>query len=230
MTATFLRRLIFSIFWNAGIFGAVLFATAGTFDWWRAWVLVAVIAVATVATMLGVLRTRPELLNERFKGIIQKGQPPIDRLLVLLFVFSYGLAIAFIPLDVFELHILPKPPVWLSSLGLILVAAGWCIIALVFRENAFAAPAVKHQKEREHHVVDTGVYAVVRHPMYSGIMLFNLGIALWLESYAGALMTFFPIAFLVVRILFEERFLRRELIGYEAYAHKVPNRLIPFVW
>jgi len=125
MTATFLRRLIFSIFWNAGIFGAVLFATAGTFDWWRAWVLVAVIAVATVATMLGVLRTRPELLNERFKGIIQKGQPPIDRLLVLLFVFSYGLAIAFIPLDVFELHILPKPPVWLSSLGLILVAAGW---------------------------------------------------------------------------------------------------------
>jgi len=100
----------------------------------------------------------------------------------------------------------------------------------VFRENAFAAPAVKHQKEREHHVVDTGVYAVVRHPMYSGIMLFNLGIALWLESYAGALMTFFPIAFLVVRILFEERFLRRELIGYEAYAAKVPNRLIPFVW
>jgi protein-S-isoprenylcysteine O-methyltransferase Ste14 len=230
MTATFIRRLFFSIFWNAGIFGAVLFATAGTFDWWRAWVLVALIAVATVATMLGVLRTRPELLNERFKGIIQKGQPPIDRLLVLLFVFSYGLAIAFIPLDVFQFHLLPKPPIWVSSLGLILVGLGWCIIALVFRENAFAAPAVKHQKEREHHVVDTGVYAVVRHPMYSGIMLFNLGIALWLESYAGAMMTLIPIAFLIIRILFEEQFLRRELIGYEAYAQKVTNRLIPFVW
>src|SRR4051794_11899994 len=206
MTATFIRRLILSIFWNAGIFGAVLFATAGTFDWWRAWVLVALIAVATVATMLGVLRTRPELLNERFKGIIQKGQPPIDRLLVLLFVFSYGLAIAFIPLDVFQFHLLPKPPIWVSSLGFILVALGWCIIALVFRENAFAAPAVKHQKEREHHVVDTGVYAVVRHPMYSGIMLFNLGIALLLMFYSRSLLNIFPILVLVVLILFEEWF------------------------
>ena len=65
----------------------------------------------------------------------------------------------------FIYHLLPKPSVWVSSLGLVLVVVGWVIISLVFKENAFAAPVVKHQAEREHKVVDTGVYAIVRHPM-----------------------------------------------------------------
>ena len=119
---------------------------------------------------------------------------------------------------------------WVSSLGLVLVVVGWVIIALVFRENSFAAPVVKHQEEREHKVVDTGVYAIVRHPMYAGIFVFNVGMALWLESYAGALAALVPIGLLAVRIVFEERFLREELPGYEAYTERVRYRLIPFVW
>ena len=66
----------------------------------------------------------------------------------------------------------------MSSFGLVLVVVGWVIIALVFRENSFAAPVVKHQETRGHKVVDTGVYRVVRHPMYAGIFLFGVGMAL----------------------------------------------------
>src|SRR5205814_10387386 len=136
------------------------------------------------------------------------GQPVADRVIVLLFLLTYASSISFIAGDVFHLHLLPRPSVWVSSLGLVLVVVGWVIISLVFRENAFAAPVVRHQAEREHKVVDTGVYSIVRHPMYLGIFIMNVGIALWLESYSGALLALVPISLLAVRILFEERFLR----------------------
>ena len=123
-----------------------------------------------------------------------------------------------------------KPVTMVSSLGLFLFVAGWWIISLSFRENAFAAPVVKHQEERRHTVIDTGVYSVVRHPMYMGATLLLVGMPLWLESYAAALLAIIPIGLLTVRILFEERFLRRELKGYEAYTDRVPWRLIPLLW
>jgi protein-S-isoprenylcysteine O-methyltransferase Ste14 len=226
----FARKLILGFVWNFATFAAMLFLPAGTIHWWRAWVLMAVVLALTTTTMVAVLRTREGLLKERFKGLIQKGQPWIDRVIVLSFVVAYGASIAFIPLDVFHYHLLPKPNVSVSSLGMALVILGWLIITLVFRENAFAAPVVRHQAERDHKVVDTGVYAIVRHPMYAGIFLFNVGMALWLESYAAAIATLVPISVLALRILFEERFLRRELAGYEDYTRRVRYRLVPFVW
>jgi protein-S-isoprenylcysteine O-methyltransferase Ste14 len=226
----FLRKLILGVVWTASIYGAVLFLPAGTFRWWRAWVFLGVLTVLTVATMVGVLRTRPGLLKERYKGLIQKGQPWTDRVIVLMFVAAYMGSLVFIPLDEFHCHLLPKPSVWVSSFGMALVVVGWVIISLVFRENAFAAPVVRHQAEREHKVVDTGVYSIVRHPMYLGIFIMNVGTALWLESYAAALLAIVPMCVLAVRILFEERFLREELPGYDSYIEKVRYRLIPFVW
>lgn len=228
-TRMFLRKLILGVAWNTTTYGAVLFLPAGTLDW-CAWVFLGVLTVLTIATLVGVLRTRPGLMKERDKGIIQKGQPRIDRVIIIAFVVAYMGSMVFIPLDVFQFHLLPKPNVWVSSLGLVLIVVGWVIISLVFRENSFAAPVVRHQSEREHAVVDTGVYSIVRHPMYAGIFVFNVGIALWLESYAAALLTLVPIGLLAVRIVFEERFLRRKLAGYEAYTEKVRYRLIPFVW
>ena len=123
------------------------FLPARTFDWWRAWVLIGVLLVATIVTMVSVMRTRPELLKERLKGLIQKGQPRSDRIIVLLFMVTYLGSVAFIPIDVFYLHILPKPNLVVSSLGLALVIVGWTIISLVFKENDFAAPVVRHQAE-----------------------------------------------------------------------------------
>src|SRR5262245_60444065 len=103
MTRTFIRRLILGFFWNMLIYGGVLFLSAGTLDWWRAWVLVGMIGMGTLLTMLLVFRTRPDLLRERMRGMMQKGQPVVDRVIVLSFLVAYGVSIAFIPWDVFSL-------------------------------------------------------------------------------------------------------------------------------
>jgi protein-S-isoprenylcysteine O-methyltransferase Ste14 len=113
---------------------------------------------------------------------------------------------------------------------MVLFLGGWWIALLALRENVFAAVVVKLQEEREQKVVDTGVYGVVRHPMYAGGILFTVGIPLCLESYAGTLLALVPIGTLVLRIFLEERFLRRKLRGYEAYMKRVRYRLIPFLW
>jgi protein-S-isoprenylcysteine O-methyltransferase Ste14 len=226
----FVRRLITAIVWNGAFFGGLLFLCAGTLHWWRAWVFVGVVVVATAATMIGVLREREDLLRERFKGIIQKGQPLADRLVVLPFVFSYGLLMWLTPTDVFHLHLLGPPNVVVSTIGLLIFGLGWWIVALSFQANSFAVPVVKLQQERGHVVVDTGVYAIVRHPLYVGVILMMFGMPLWLESYAGALFAIVPSLTLAIRIVVEERFLRRELPGYEMYTERVRYRLVPWVW
>ena len=226
----FIRKLIFAVLFPVVIYGMAFFVILGTWDWWRAWVFIGVIVAATVTMMLVVFRDRQELLNERFKGAIQRGQPWADRLVMLLFWIAYLTLLFFIPYDVFRLHVFEKPGVLTSSLGMVLILAGYWIVALAFRENTFAVPVIKHQTERQHVVVDTGPYAIVRHPLYAGVMLLFIGVPLWLESYAGILVAAFPIATFMLRIFVEERFLRRELPGYEAYTERVRYRLVPFVW
>jgi protein-S-isoprenylcysteine O-methyltransferase Ste14 len=161
---------------------------------------------------------------------VQKGQPLADKILVSLLLAAFFGLMIFIRLDVLRLHLLPKPGPAASALGLVLFIVGWCLMTLALRENAFAAPVVKYQEERQHKVIDTGVYSHVRHPMYSGAMLLIFGMPLWLESYAGVIFAALPVATLVVRITIEERFLKRELNGYEDYTKRVRYRLIPFVW
>ena len=138
--------------------------------------------------------------------------------------------IVFIPLDVFRFHLMARPGTLVSFLGLVLFVVGWWIMTFALRENAFAAPVVKHQEERQQTVIDSGVYGVVRHPMYAGGVPLLVGMPLWLESYAAAMLASVPIGTLAVRILVEEQFLRRELKGYDAYTERVPYRLIPFLW
>ena len=89
---------------------------------------------------------------------------------------------------------------------------------------------MKHQEERHQTVIATGVYGAVRHPMYAGAVLLLVGMPLWLESYAAALLASVPIGTLALRILVEEQFLRRALKGYAAYTERVRYRLIPFLW
>jgi protein-S-isoprenylcysteine O-methyltransferase Ste14 len=229
-TDSFVYKLVFGVVYNLIFFGALLFMPAGTFNWPRAWVFLGLVLVGTTATMLIVFPGREDLLNERFKPPVQKGQPLADKIIVLLLIAAFLAVIVFIPLDVFRYQLMNKPNALVSSLGLILVIAGWWIISLVFKENAFAAPVVKLQEERHQTVIDTGVYAVVRHPMYVGAILLMIGLPLWLESYAAALLSILLIATIVVRILIEERFLKRELNGYEAYTKRVRYRLVPYIW
>ena len=148
------------------IFGLLLFLPAGTLDWWRAWVFIGVIQGVYLAMAIWIFPQRPGLLDERFKPPIQKGQPLADRIILLLFIAAYCGLVVFIPVDVFRLRWMDAPGPAVSSLGLVLVLAGMAMIYLCFKDNAFAAPVVRFQEERNHMVVDTGTYGVVRHPMY----------------------------------------------------------------
>lgn len=233
---TFIYRVVLSGVMQLVIWGGLLFIPAAILSpsaelhWWRAWIFVLASAAAAIVMMLAVFPDRQDLLEERFKPPVQEGQPLADRIVLLSFLVAFCGVIAFIPVDVFRFHFFPKPNVLVSSLGLVLYFVGWALIALALKDNTFAAPVIKHQVERHHAVVDTGVYAFVRHPMYAGFVPLMVGAPLWLESYATLLVAVVPMLLVIVRIAIEERFLRHELQGYEDYTHKVRSRLIPGIW
>ncbi len=223
------RLIIYTII-SLCIMGALLFIPAGTFDWWRAWVLIGVIAAGSLISAFRLFPEHKDLIRERLKSPIQKGQPLSDKIITpLMLLIFYGMFV-FIALDVFRFHLMGKPGPLVSFAGLALLAAGWRIAYLALRENAFAALVVKNQGERGQTVIDSGVYGVVRHPMYAGAIPFFLGMPLWLESYAAVVPAVFLIFLLMLRITIEEKYLRRELTGYDAYTKRVRYRLIPHVW
>ena len=224
-------RVFIRLVADAALVGILLFVSAGTLSWWRAWVLLAVLLVGRTVGAVAVYRVNPSLLLERARLPMHADQPRTDKLL-LLAVMATGFAglPVLAGLDVFRWHLLPRPAGPLANVGLALFALGWGIKALALGENAFATAVVRLQLERRHTVVDTRVYKIVRHPFYTGTALVLAGLGLWLESWAAALFAVVPIAFVVMRLEIEERFLRRELPGYSEYAVRVPHRLLPGIW
>jgi protein-S-isoprenylcysteine O-methyltransferase Ste14 len=216
---------------DAALVAILLFVSAGTLSWWRAWVLLAVLLVVRTVSAMAVYRVNPALLQERARLPIHAGQPRTDKLLLLAVLATGFMGLPVIAgFDVFRWHVLPRPAPLLANLGLVLFTLGWGIKAFALRTNAFATAALRVQHERQHAVVDTGVYGIVRHPFYVGTTLVLIGLGLWLESSTSVLFAVVPIAFLVVRLRLEERFLRRELPGYSEYAVRVPYRLLPGIW
>ena len=223
-----LLRLTLQIVISLVLFAALLFVPAGTLDWWHGWVYLGVLTVMGVAGAAWLYVYNKPVVEERLGGVVQRGQPLADKLLVLLLLVPLLGWLLFLPLDTFHWQLLPKPGVVISSLGLVLVCFGYWLMLKAMGDNEFAAPVIKH--ERGQRVVDTGSYAVIRHPMYAGFIPYIVGSRLWLESYAGVLVGLLPIGLIVARIFLEESFLRRELPGYDAYMQKVRYRLIPYVW
>lgn len=217
-----------SLILTVAIFGGLLFAPAGTLHWWRAWVLLGAVFLATLATIVTLYPGNEALLEERFKPPLQESQPWQDKLLVSLFLLEFFGLLVFIPLDVFRFHLLSRPGPLTSGVGLLIFLAGWTVIVLAMKANRYAAPVVKRQREQQ--VVDTGVYGLVRHPMYLGALLILAGMSLWLESWAGTVVAVLPAVTLALRAREEERFLCRELPGYDAYRRRVRYRLVPYLW
>jgi protein-S-isoprenylcysteine O-methyltransferase Ste14 len=121
------------------------------------------------------------------------------------------------------------PPL-LNVIGCLLVIAGFAATVIVFRVNSFAAPVVRIQSEREQRVIDTGPYALVRHPMYAAGLIYIVGMPLLLGSWYGLLIVPVMIVGIASRAVFEERLLQRDLPGYADYMRRVRYRLIPRLW
>ena len=228
---TLMLRILVRLVADSALVAIALFVSAGTFAWPRAWVLLAVMLVVRIVSALAIYRVSPALLRERAKLPIHADQPLTDKLLLLAVIATGFVGLPLIAgFDVFHWHVLRRPAPLIGSLGLVLFAMGWGIKALALRANAFAITVVRLQAERHHALVDSGVYGIVRHPFYAGTPLVLVGLGLWLESYTSVLFAVVPIAFVLMRLEREERFLRRALPGYTEYAARVPHRLLPGIW
>jgi hypothetical protein len=113
-------KVIAGVFFNVAFYALLLFVPAGTLHWWRAWMFLAVTVAVMAAAIFSILPDNSGLFSERARGVIQKGQPLWDRVLVILLVVSYVGQIVFIPLEVFRFHLVPKPGALVSFLGLAL--------------------------------------------------------------------------------------------------------------
>ena len=223
-------RSIISVVGYVALFAALLFAPARSWNWPAAWVLLGVLFVSRGVSTVALYRGNRALLEERARFPVQRRQTSVDRILLPTIMAAFAAQVAFVSYDDWRLHLLASPPVWVRALGLAAFVFGWRVVHRALQTNSFAVTVVRHQAERGHAVVTTGPYAVVRHPMYAGLVLVMIGLALWLGSTAGALAALVPIALLAIRILVEERVLRQSLPGYADYADSVRWRLVPGLW
>lgn len=208
--------------------GALLLIAAGTLHWPAAWVFLATMAVLGLGSGVWLAKTDPALLAERMRPMMQDGQPAADKKFMLAFGVAALVWLVVIGLD--QRYKASDVPVVLQALGLLLLVASTGYIMWVMRENSFAAPVVKVQSERGHRVIDTGPYAHVRHPMYSGTVLFFFGAPLLLGSWSGVVMAPLFVGLFAIRARIEERILLADLPGYADYTARVRYRLIPGIW
>jgi len=221
------KWLLQTLTWIAAM-GALLFAPAGTLRWAAAWVFLATMMIIGLSAGSWLASTDPELLAERMRLTARDEQPAADKLFVPVIGGAFLIWFVTIGLD----HRIDGSdfPIVLQALGLALMLVSTVFIMWVMRENSFAAPLVKVQRERGHHVVSSGPYAWVRHPMYSGAILFFVGIPLLLSSGWGLAISPLFIVLFAVRTGIEERTLTADLPGYGDYTARVRYRLLPGVW
>src|SRR5262245_1020034 len=226
---TLAARVIVRTVLSIACMGAVLFAVGGTLRWPQAWVYLAEMLAAGLAIGLWLVRYDPALLRERMAPLFQRGQKAWDKAFVVALIVLWPFWYALIALDAARFR-WSRVPLWLQIAGALMIALCIYIVYLTFRENSYAAPVVRIQSERGHHLIDTGPYAYVRHPMYAGALLFIFGTPLLLGSWYGLAAAIFIAALIALRAVLEERALAEGLEGYRDYAARVRYRLIPMIW
>jgi len=226
---TLVARVIVRTVVSIACMGAVLFAVGGTLRWPQAWVLLAAMLAAGLALGLWLARYDPALLRERMAPLFQRGQKAWDKAFVVTLIVLWPVWYALIALDAARFR-WSQVPLWLQIVGALMIGLCIYIVYLTFRENSYAAPVVRIQSERGHHLIDTGPYAYVRHPMYAGALLFTFGTPLLLGSWYGLAAAIFIAALIALRAVLEERALAEGLEGYHDYAARVRYRLIPMIW
>lgn len=203
--------------------GLLLFLPAGTLAYPCGWLLMGILFVPMLVAGFVMLAKSPEFLKKRLDAREkQKAQKGVLGFSGLMFVAGFVVA----GLD-FRFG-WSKMPGWVTVLGAVLFLVAYGLYAEVMRENAYLSRTVKVEQGQT--VVDTGLYGIVRHPMYAVTLLLFLVIPLVLGSwYALIAFAFYPVI-IVARLKDEEALLARELPGYTAYQQKVKYRLIPFIW
>ena len=223
-------KLFLGVVFQLALFGGLLFGPAGTLDWPDAIILMIVYTILSSVSVVYLQIYHPKGLAARMQGLSSNSQPRDDKVATPILVFAFALCFVSNALDVFYLQLLPPPPSTIKYLGLGLYLVGYLIIVISIAQNEFAAPIVYDQTHRGQELRDQGLYRQIRHPMYSGALLFMAGLSLWLESYAGAMTVGLLILAFLPRIFAEEAYLKKVLPGYKRYLKNVRHRLVPGIW
>jgi protein-S-isoprenylcysteine O-methyltransferase Ste14 len=203
------------------IMGAILFIPAGTIKFWEAWILWLGFSLITFFITVYFAKKNPELLSRRTKVKEKESYKKAPAFLKL-----YYLGFILPGID-FRFH-WSNEPVWLVIVSNILVFGAYIFIFFVFKENTYASTVIQvHNKQ---HVITTGPYSIVRHPMYLGMVIMSLFMPLALGSYFSLIPMLLIIPITLFRIKSEEEILLKELNGYKEYCLKVRYRLIPLIW
>ncbi len=229
------QRVPMGLFWRGmlvlvvfvAVLGVILFLPAGTIRWAKGWLFFLVFLLLTVASSVYLWRTNPDIFVARSR--IHPGTKAWDKVLMAILLPSFAMIFVVAGLDAGRFHWSHVPPA-VIVLGYVLLCVGFFISIWVYRVNKFAEPSVRIQTERGHQVIDTGPYAIVRHPLYLGGLMMFTGVPLALGSYWALVPTAVGTVTIIVRIVLEERTLQEELEGYKEYAARVHYRLIPGVW
>lgn len=207
-------------------FVAVLFWPAGTFDYWQAWVFLAVFIATTILPSIYLAVRHPDALARRMKAGPTAENRPAQRIIMTL---TLALVVATFVLSALDHRFgWSQVPVWLVIVGNVLVAVGLSVAQLVVMQNNYAGATV--QVEADQPLVSTGLYGLVRHPMYTGAAVMMIGTPLALDSLWGLLGVLASAPVIAARIRDEEQMLTDELAGYREYMATVRYRLVPHLW
>ena len=206
--------------------GLLLFLPAGRVLYWQAWVYLSIFLGASLLITSYLLRSDPALLERRMGGG-PTAEKRVAQKLIMLGASAGFVALLVVPaLD--RRFGWSEVPLGLVVAGDLLVLTGFCLIFLVYRENTYSSATIEVAEGQS--VVSTGLYAVVRHPMYASALLLLIGTPLALASYWGLLALGAMTPLLMCRLLDEEQLLAKDLPGYGEYQRRVRRRLVPFVW
>jgi protein-S-isoprenylcysteine O-methyltransferase Ste14 len=206
--------------------GIALFVPVWTLHYWQAWIFLAVFSLSVLAITIYLMKKDPKLLERRVSAGPGAEKERSQKIIQFVAQIAFILVIIFPAID--HRFGWSFVPVFISIAGDALVVFGLFIVFFVFKENTYTSAIINVEIKQK--IISTGPYAIVRHPMYSAAIIMLIGTPLALGSWWG-LLAVIPITIVIVlRLLDEEKFLGRRLVGYTEYKKKVRCRLVPFIW
>ncbi len=223
-------KTFFGILFQTTLLGIFLFLPALTLNWPDALLFLTIHFVITILASSYMLIVKPASIEARM-NFNSETQPKEDRLATVLMLSAIVVGLSLAPIDFFHLNLSSSFDGNIKNIGLGIYVTGMLLVMASMNANEFAETTVNIQEERGQRVIETGIYSIVRHPMYTGFIFFITGVNIWLGTYLSLLLSlvFLAIA-LKSRISIEEKTLLNDLEGYEDYCKKVKARLIPYLF